>query len=303
MINMRKAIPVVMLALCLILSGCSTNGASSSGGAASSGDGFDISSADSSDRSEGQEAMASSLPESEETEESEEAGSPQATVTLTVEDGEYLKEILEDLVRLGVGPDSLTLLERLPEAGKNTVWYREISGDEKRALSAEGYILPGTYEWAEGTEADRILSTLLSSSDSLEASEDSSVDQILTIASIITLEGSRHPDPDIYAHISSVIWNRINGGMQLQMDVTQFYLEDALLDGQEKETYAPYYDTYQTEALPEGPICSPSQAAIEAALHPADTSDLFFFYDEEGNYYFSEDYETHEQRYHEVTGN
>ena len=53
------------------------------------------------------------------------------------------------------------------------------------------------------------------------------------------------------------------------------------------------YDTYIRETLPAVPIGSPSMDSIAAVLRPADTQDLFFVYDEEGNYYFAEDYDQH----------
>jgi UPF0755 protein len=36
------------------------------------------------------------------------------------------------------------------------------------------------------------------------------------------------------------------------------------------------YNTYVIEGLPPGPIANPGRDAIEAALHPAQTDDLFF---------------------------
>jgi UPF0755 protein len=50
------------------------------------------------------------------------------------------------------------------------------------------------------------------------------------------------------------------------------------------------YNTYQNTGLPPGPIGNPGEAAIEAALHPADTDYIFFVAkstDQSKGHYFS----------------
>ena len=42
--------------------------------------------------------------------------------------------------------------------------------------------------------------------------------------------------------------------------------------------------------LPEGPICNPGLAAIDAVLSPAETDAYFFFHDNDGNLYTAETY-------------
>ena len=52
------------------------------------------------------------------------------------------------------------------------------------------------------------------------------------------------------------------------------------------------YNTYTNAGLPPGPICSPGLAAVQAALHPADTDYLYFVLSEklDGTSNFSSDY-------------
>ena len=54
--------------------------------------------------------------------------------------------------------------------------------------------------------------------------------------------------------------------------------------------YNSYYNTYKCSALPAGPICNPGRASIQAALNPADTDYLYFYSDENGEYYFASTY-------------
>jgi UPF0755 protein len=55
------------------------------------------------------------------------------------------------------------------------------------------------------------------------------------------------------------------------------------------------YNTYQYAGLPPGPIASPGLAALEAALHPAETDYLYFVVkpDGSGTHTFSENLDAH----------
>jgi UPF0755 protein len=70
-------------------------------------------------------------------------------------------------------------------------------------------------------------------------------------------------------------------GMKLECDPTTIYA--ALLDHRYKGVIHRSdlgsdnaYNTYRHEGLPPGPIANPGAAALEAALHPAETNYLFF---------------------------
>jgi UPF0755 protein len=53
------------------------------------------------------------------------------------------------------------------------------------------------------------------------------------------------------------------------------------------------YNTFLNPGLPPGPICSPSQAALEAVAFPADTNYLFFYSKGDGTHAFAVTYEEH----------
>jgi uncharacterized YceG family protein len=116
-----------------------------------------------------------------------------------------------------------------------------------------------------------------------------SINQILTVASMIEKETA---DPQLMPNIASVIYNRLNIGMKLQFDSTINYVERYIkpnISG-DIDRYNSYYNTYKCAALPEGPICNPGRAAIQAALNPAVTDYLYFYSDSEGKYHFSHEY-------------
>ena len=51
------------------------------------------------------------------------------------------------------------------------------------------------------------------------------------------------------------------------------------------------------EGLPYGPICSPSRAAVRAALNPAQTSYMYFVAAPDGSKnYFSQTFDEHEEK-------
>ncbi|MBU6505375.1 MAG: endolytic transglycosylase MltG, partial [Betaproteobacteria bacterium] len=55
------------------------------------------------------------------------------------------------------------------------------------------------------------------------------------------------------------------------------------------------YNTYTREGLPPSPIAMPGLASLEAAVHPADSSALYFVARGDGSHAFSENLNEHNQ--------
>jgi len=105
----------------------------------------------------------------------------------------------------------------------------------------------------------------------------------LKIASLIAREAAGTKDMKL---ISGIIWNRLDKGMQLQIDATMQYTLGKNASGSwwgnidiaQKKSNSPY-NSYLNKGLPPTPICSPNIDAIEAALNPEPTDCLYYLHD------------------------
>jgi UPF0755 protein len=170
--------------------------------------------------------------------------------------------------------------------------------------SLEGMLWPDTYRVSDTEDEIDILGQMVSefeaNADALGL-ETASVRgrtpyEILTIASLIEQEAKIDGDRPL---IASVIYNRLDDGMKLQIDATVLYgsgdpskqtITAADLEARNA------YNTYVIDGLPPTPIGSISAASLQAALNPADTP--YFFYvigDANGGHRFAETGEEHEQ--------
>lgn len=146
--------------------------------------------------------------------------------------------------------------------------------NEKREYVLEGYLFPDTYEVYTETDAQTVIGKQLARFSQIYTDEykqraqqlGMTTDQVITLASIIEKEGTG----DDMAKISAVFHNRLNANMPLQSDATIMYVlkENRLVVTAEDTSVDSPYNTYRRTGLPIGPICNPSQAAIEAALWP-----------------------------------
>ena len=147
----------------------------------------------------------------------------------------------------------------------------------------EGFLFPATYEFQPDVTADTVVSTMIkrfdqSASDlDLEAAAEArGLDplDVVTIASILEVEVA----PDDYAKAARVLYNRLGKGMRLQLDSTVNYAlgkSELKLSAADLAVDSPY-NTYKVKGLPPGPIGSPGDAALEAALNPADGTWLYW---------------------------
>ena len=181
---------------------------------------------------------------------------------------------------------------------------------EARDDSLEGFLWAKTYDFSgKEVSADSVIRAMLDqyaaevpeidfASGEQEISATYGYDptdyEILTLASIINAEAG---NPEDYALVSSVFWNRIRQGMALQSDATTAYVTGGEVTADDLQQEGPY-NTYLNTGLPPTPICTPDLACIEAALHPEATDYLYFLLIERDGYSnrtFSETYEEHLQ--------
>lgn len=171
----------------------------------------------------------------------------------------------------------------------------------------EGYLYPDTYTFeSKDVSVKTIFNVILNNTekvlDNYKISIENSgisVHQILTIASIVELEGN---DEESRNGIVSVIYNRLKNNMSLGSDVTTYYAMQ--VDMGERNLYSSEIRTqnpYNTRGpnmngkLPIGPIGNPSEQSIKAVLSPIKTDYLYFVADSNGKVYFTKTYEEHQQ--------
>lgn len=220
---------------------------------------------------------------------------PQSALTLAkrVVEGDY-----------GIEPEAIVVPE-----GANVYEIAELFGERyasfdpieflHKAQKYEGYLFPDTYFVYPNITAEKAIEILRSNfekkifdlTDDVEASE-RTLEEIVTMASIIEREAYKSVDRK---KISSALWNRIEQGIPLQVDVTFKYINGKHTYNLTREDLREDnpYNTYVYKGLPPTPIANPSLDAILAALNPDDTDYLYFLADRSGNTYFSETYEEH----------
>ncbi len=143
-----------------------------------------------------------------------------------------------------------------------------------RLFALEGYLAPDTYEIYTNATVNDIIKKLLSQTEAVFKAEyhdraeqlGMSMDQVITLASMIEKE-AKNAD---FARVSAVFHNRLRQNIALGSDVTVKYasgVKRMALTNEDLQVNS-LYNTYTHKGLPLGPICSPSAAAIRAALYP-----------------------------------
>jgi len=123
-------------------------------------------------------------------------------------------------------------------------------------------------------------------------------DTALKIASIIQRESNGKSDMKL---ISGIIWNRLWGGMKLQIDATVQYAKGNEEDGWWERVnkgdtkIKSVYNTYLYAGLPPGAIANPGLDAIEAAYNPQKTSCLFYLHDRNKQIHCAKTFEEHKR--------
>jgi len=172
-------------------------------------------------------------------------------------------------------------------------WMRAIGAAQTQA---EGWFFPDTYFFAAGsTDVALLRRAHRTMQQRLEAAWTSrapglplgSAYEALVLASIVEKETGHAADRPL---VASVLENRLQYGMRLQADPTVIYgIADRFegnLTRRDLDSDTPY-NTYVRDGLPPTPIALPSQASLDAVLHPPPTPYLYFVARGDGSSEFS----------------
>lgn len=157
----------------------------------------------------------------------------------------------------------------------------------------EGYLFPDTYLLPKSLSAKGILwqmhhrfkAMLPVGAEKRMKELGLNLHQIITLASLIEMEAASAEERGI---ISGVFYNRLKKNMKLQTDPSTVY-GVTNYNGSIKKNHLLKkhpYNTYTNFGLPPGPISSPGQASIAAALWPAHHDYLYFVSKNDGTHEF-----------------
>lgn len=186
------------------------------------------------------------------------------------------------------------VLEDIPTY--NDSWVKELEDQE-------GYLFPDTYLVAKDAEISSIISMLKNTFNKKIESigmspNDNKLNNIVIIASLIEREALKDNEKPM---ISSVIHNRLDDGMALDIDATLQYIKGKTGDKwwsvptASDKALNSLYNTYKYAGLPPGPISNPGIEAIKAAANPANSDYYFYIHDNDGNVHFAETLSEHER--------
>ncbi len=208
-------------------------------------------------------------------------------------------------------PEGLTLNQAIARLQENPVLEVTLTNaNDPRLLqlvapyaSAEGWFLPETYAFTRGDSDFDILrrahsmqTTLLKElwplrSDTTEVNNPYAA---LILASLVERETSVDDERPL---IAGVFNRRLQKGMRLQTDPSVIYGlgndYDGNLTRQHLRDANNPWNTYRIPALPPTPIALPGRDAIEAALHPAPGTSLYFVARGDGYHAFADTLEAH----------
>lgn len=223
-------------------------------------------------------------------------------VTVQITEGMNVLEISNKLLEEGVIED----VKEFQDVCNSDIFdeefpfIAELEDTDARYYKLEGYLFPDTYDFYLNEDPESVMRKMLNNFenrvyytedkyfgsskthtlDEYVAKSKYSMDEIITIASIIQAEAANNED--MY-YISSILHNRLENGAemgvsQLNCDCTVYYPYREYEDVPDsiRDTYESTYNTNKFSGLPTGPICNPSLEAIFAAIKPYDTNYYFF---------------------------
>jgi UPF0755 protein len=216
--------------------------------------------------------------------------------SVTVPEGLTAHETVELLVKSGLGKP-----EELEQLLLKTDLIRDLN---PKARNLEGYLFPETYRFSRKVDPETVIRKMVHQfrirMDKIIAQypirDDWTVERIVILASMIEKEVKQADEGPI---VASVLVNRLERKMPLACDATIIYAMklagtyEGRLGRADMVMQSPY-NSYLNGNLPPGPICSPGELSLRAALNPARTDYLYYVSRNDGTHQFSRDLASHQ---------
>lgn len=221
------------------------------------------------------------------------------SVKFTIPEGYEQNQIVDLLVEKGYCDR-----DSLEDALQNHQYDYDFLKDlPERRDRLEGYLFPDTYEIYKGEDAVSIVNRMLKNFETkvltdenkkLISKSDLSLDELITLASIVEREGQAAEE---LPKVASVFYNRLNSTTYSYLEscaTIQYVLPERkeVLSIADTKTDSPY-NTYMHKGLPPGPISCPGLAAIQAVLEPETTDYYYFVSNKDGTHLFAKTYNEH----------
>ncbi len=206
-------------------------------------------------------------------------------IWITVPEGQRAGEIADTLEKLMPNYDE--------------TWERELEKNE-------GYLFPDTYLLPKDADVNGVIKIMRDNFNTKYETLDTSKvnlteNEIVTLASLIEREARHAEDRPI---VSSVIHNRLDIGMKLDIDATLQYIkgyDDVSkrwwpnnITNEDKKSSS-LYNTYGRAGLPPAPISNPGLLSLQAAVNPDETPYLYYITDKNGVNRYAQTLEEHEE--------
>lgn len=213
-------------------------------------------------------------------------------ITITIPEGFNIEDIATRVEEKGI-----CTKDEFLSAVKSYPLPSYVKDNPDKRYNLEGFLFPDTYNFKIGVEPEYIIETMIKRfeevwneiTEGLDIKEDD-IEKIINVASIIEKEARVDEDRPL---IASVIYNRLEQDMPLQIDATVIYAHGYYIENVRNRHLAieSKYNTYLHKGLPVGPICNPGAPSIKAALNPANTNYLFYLLASDDEHYFTDNYD------------
>lgn len=214
------------------------------------------------------------------------------TITVTIPEGFNVEDIAARVEEKGI-----CTKDEFLSAVKSYPLPSYVKDNPDKRYNLEGFLFPDTYNFEVGVQPEYIIETMINRfeevwgkiTEGFNIKEDD-IEKVINVASIIEKEARVDEDRPL---IASVIYNRLEQDMPLQIDATVIYAHGYYIESVRNRHLAieSKYNTYLYKGLPVGPICNPGAPSIEAALNPSDTNYLFYLLASDDEHYFTNNYD------------